>query len=178
MIACENGLGLFLKDKFRPRFVVERRSRWCRFLRKSSLDLCNSSLATWEASIFVINRFYRSAYSALAFFWIRSCSCLFCSLALGEPSWSPWVAIRWGHHLLQIPTGLACFSSRRKAQTRMWMGSSLSGPTVGAKCSCWLTFGLTGWASSASNLPLLGALEQCSIETEGALLVDHTLTIK
>jgi len=57
-------------------------------------------------------------------------------------------------------------------------GSSFICPTVGAKCSCRLTFGLTRWASSASNLPLFGALEQRSVETEGALPVDQTSTIK
>jgi len=45
-------------------------------------------------------------------------------------------------------------------------------------CSCRLTFGLIGWTSSFSNLLSLGALEQRSVETEGALPVDHTLTIK
>jgi len=36
----------------------------------------------------------------------------------------------------------------------------------------------TGWASFAFSLSPLGALEQRSIETDGALLVDHTPTIK
>jgi len=38
--------------------------------------------------------------------------------------------------------------------------------------------GLTGWASSASSLSLLGALEQRFAETKGALPVGHTPTIK
>jgi len=33
----------------------------------------------------------------------------------------------------------------------MWMGSSFIYPTVGAKCSRRLTFGLIGWTNSASN---------------------------
>jgi len=41
-----------------------------------------------------------------------------------------------------------------------------------------LTFGLTGWASFAYNLSLLGALEQHSVETKETLPVDDTLTIK
>ena len=40
-----------------------------------------------------------------------------------------------------------------------------------------LTCGLPAWVSSASNLPLLGALEQRFVGTEGALPVNHTLTI-
>jgi len=38
--------------------------------------------------------------------------------------------------------------------------------------------GLTRWASSTSSLSPPGALEQRSVETEGALPVDHTPTIK
>jgi len=38
--------------------------------------------------------------------------------------------------------------------------------------------GLTGWASSTSSLSPSGALEQHSVEIEGVLPVDHTLTIK
>jgi len=37
---------------------------------------------------------------------------------------------------------------------------------------------LTGWTSSASSFSPLGALEQRSIEADGAVPVDHTLTIK
>jgi len=49
--------------------------------------------------------------------------------------------------------------------------------------SYWIMFSpvdlrLTGWASSASSISPLDALEQRSVKTEGALLVDHTPTIK
>jgi len=37
---------------------------------------------------------------------------------------------------------------------------------------------LTGWASSASSLSLLGPLEQRSTETNGALPIDQTSIIK
>ena len=37
---------------------------------------------------------------------------------------------------------------------------------------------LTGWASFGSNLSPHGSLEQRSAETERALLVDHTSTVK
>ena len=52
----------------------------------------------------------------------------------GGPSWHPWVAVRWGHHFLQILAVIAlCFSLRQKAQPRMWMGSGFSVPHGGCQ---------------------------------------------
>ena len=60
----------------------------------------------------------------------------------------------------------------------MSMGSGLNVPHI--RCQMFLPVDLrwTGWASFAFSLSPLGALEQRSIETDGALLVDHTPTIK
>ena len=57
----------------------------------------------------------------------------------------------------------------------------LSGPAMGTKCSCQLTLVKSSTSDLSpleSVLCLLVALERGSVETEGALPIDHTPTIK
>ena len=185
MISFENGLGLFLADKFWDRSLVERWTRWCRLLRNSSLVLHNSSLVctcpsivSWDASISAIRRFYKSSCSAwasacsLSFLalayswihsWIRSCSRMCSSLASWRALMASMSCCKTGASPPSDPCGLSlCFSSRREAQSRMQIGSSFIRPHGWCQMFSSVDLGLTRWASSASSLSPLSALEQLS----------------
>ena len=60
----------------------------------------------------------------------------------------------------------------------MWMQLGFIGPHGGSQMFSAVDLGLTGLTSSASSMSPPNTLEQRSIETEGALPVDHTPTIK
>ena len=83
------------------------------------------------------------------------------------------------HHFLRIPAGLAlCFSSHRKAQSQMWMGSGVSVPHDGCQMFSSVDLRRIEWVSSSSDLSPISALRCRSTGIKGALPVDHTLTIK
>jgi len=201
MISYKNGLGLSLTNKFRDCSLVERRAHWCRLLPNSSLVLHNSSLVyacssivIREASISSIKQSCRGScsarastrslsYSALAsswiLSWILSCSRLCSSFA----SWRAFmVSMSW------CKTG-ALLPSYPYWPCLVFLITSGGSITNVDEIKfywapCWAPNVLFGWPqldwieSSTSGLSPLGALEQRSTGTEGALPIDHTLTIK
>ena len=181
-------MGIFLVGKLRGRSLVKC---WCRLLRNSSLVLHNSSLAcacpsiaARDASIFAIKRLFRSScssqasacslsHSALASSWICSwiCSCshLCSSLASWRALMTSMSCCKTGESLPSDP-----------CKPYLLFLITLEGSITNADQIKFyrVDLGLTGWASFASSLSLLGALEQRSVETKRALPVDHTPTIK
>ena len=147
MISCENGLGVSLADKFKVCSLVERRSRCCTLflnsflvLRNSSLACACSSIAIREAAIFAIKHCCRSYCSSQASARSLSYSALTSSFVALRALMVSMSCCKAGASLPSDPNGdCLCSSSRQKTQTKLWMGSCLTGPTVGAKCSCRMT---------------------------------------